>query len=76
MTFGEPLDAMLLMGTGVTVRGISVGGAEAAKALARAMDDHKGKSPIDRVFSFENANDAFQAQSSPELFGKIVIDLG
>ncbi len=75
MTFGDPLDPMLLMGKGVTVRGISVGDAEGAKALAQAINDHKVKPPIDQTFDFEDARSAFQAQSSPELFGKIVIHL-
>ena len=74
MTFGEPLDPMLLMGKGVTVRGIAVGDAEGFKALSQAIDTHQVKPPIDRTFRFEDAKDAFRAQSSPELFGKIVID--
>ena len=75
MTFGEPLDPMMLMGKGVTVRGIAVGDAEGFKALSQAIDAHRVKPPIDRIFGFEDAKDAFRAQSSAELFGKIVIDL-
>lgn len=75
MTFGEPLDPMLLMGKGVTVRGIAVGDAEGAKALSQAVNAHHVKPPINRTFSFEDAKDAYRAQSSPEVFGKIVINV-
>ncbi len=75
MTFGEPLDPMLLMGKGLTVRGTAVGDAEGFRALSQFIDTHAIKPPVDRTFRFEEAKQAFQAQSSPELFGKIVIDL-
>ncbi len=45
------------------------------EAMAQAIDKHQIRPPIDRRFRFENAKDAYQAQSSPELFGKIVIDM-
>ncbi len=75
MTFGEPLDPMLLMGKALTVRGIAVGDAEGFRAMSRAIDHHRIRPPIDRTFRFEQAKDAYRAQSSPGLFGKIVIDL-
>ncbi len=45
------------------------------EAMVQAIDTHKIRPPIDRRFRFEDAKDAYQVQSSPELFGKIVIDL-
>ncbi len=43
--------------------------------MVQAIDIHKIRPPIDRTFRFEDAKDAYRAQSSPELFGKIVIAL-
>ncbi len=76
MTFDDgPLEFVSLMSKGATVRGISVGNAQMYEAMVQAIDKHQVRPPIDRRFRFENAKDAYQAQSSPELFGKIVIDM-
>ncbi len=76
MTFDDgPLEFTSLMSKGATVRGIAVGNAQMYEAMAQAIDKHQVRPPIDRRFRFENAKDAYQAQSSPELFGKIVIDM-
>lgn len=75
MTFGEPLDPMLLMGKGVTVRGIAVGDAKGLVALSQAIDTHQTRPPVGRTFQFEDAKAAYQAQSSRDLFGKIVIEI-
>ncbi|KAB8320466.1 NAD(P)-dependent alcohol dehydrogenase [Tolypothrix campylonemoides VB511288] len=75
MTADGPPNPALLMGKGATVRGIAVGNAKAYEAMSQAIDTHQVKPPIDRRFHFEDAKDAYQAQSSPELFGKIVIEL-
>jgi NADPH:quinone reductase-like Zn-dependent oxidoreductase len=69
------LDFGSLMSKSATVRGISVGNAEMYEAMVQAIDLHKIRPPIDRRFRFEEAKDAYRAQSSPELFGKIVIEL-
>ncbi|WP_193199841.1 zinc-dependent alcohol dehydrogenase family protein [Nostoc sp. MG11] len=76
MSFDDrPLDFMALMGRSATVRGVAVGSAELYNAMVQAIDTHQIKPPIDRRFRFEDAKTAYQAQSSPDLFGKIVIDL-
>ena len=76
MVFDDrPLDFMLLMTKGASVRGTTVGNAEMYNAMAQAIDTHKVRPPIDSRFRFEDIKDAYRAQSSPELFGKIVIDL-
>jgi NADPH:quinone reductase-like Zn-dependent oxidoreductase len=76
MTFDDgPLDFGSLMSKSATIRGISVGNAEMYEAMVQAIDTHKIRPPIDRRFRFEDAKDAYLAQSSPELFGKIVIEL-
>lgn len=76
MTFdNRPLDFLSLMSKGSVVRGVAVGSAEMYDAMVQAINTHKIRPPIDRRFRFEEAKTAYQAQSSPELFGKIVIDL-
>jgi NADPH:quinone reductase-like Zn-dependent oxidoreductase len=77
MTFADaPLEGVLLLGKGATVRGIAVGNAEMYEQMVQAIDTHKIHPPIDRRFRFEDAKDAYRAQSSPELFGKVVIHVG
>ena len=71
---GAPNPA-LLMAKAVSVRGVVVGNAKAYEALAAAVDEHKIKPPIHQRFGFEDAKAALQAQSSPDLFGKLVIDV-
>jgi NADPH:quinone reductase-like Zn-dependent oxidoreductase len=76
MTFDDgPLDFGSLMSKSAKIRGISVGNAQMYEAMVQAIDTHKICPPIDRRFRFEDAKDAYRAQSSPELFGKIVIEL-
>lgn len=71
----RPFDFLSLMTKGASVRGIAVGSAEMYNVMVQAIDTYKIQPPIDQHFRFENAKAAYQAQSSPELFGKIVIDL-
>lgn len=76
MAFDDrPLDFLSLMSKGATVRGVAVGSAELYDKMVQAINMHKIRPPIDRRFRFEDAKAAYRAQSSPELFGKIVIDL-
>lgn len=70
-----PLEFATLMSKNATVRGISVGSAEMYEAMVQAIDHHKIQPPIDQRFRFEDAKEAYRSQSSPELFGKIVIDV-
>lgn len=70
-----PPPFLYLMMKGASVRGTAVGSATAYADLLQFVDAHGIKPPIDRVFSFAQAKEAFQAAVSPELFGKIVIDL-
>lgn len=70
-----PLEFATLMSKSATVRGISVGNAEMYEAMVQAIDQYQIRPPINRRFRFEDAKDAYRAQSSSELFGKIVIDV-
>lgn len=76
MEFAQsPPDFFLMLGKCAAIRGVAVGSAEMYEAMVQAIDTHKIRPPIDRSFRFEDAKAAYQAQSSPELFGKIVISV-
>jgi NADPH:quinone reductase-like Zn-dependent oxidoreductase len=62
-----------LMFKGASLRGIFVGSAAMAKSLNAAIDSCSIKPVVDRVFAFEDAKAAYAYQSSPDLFGKVVI---
>ncbi len=64
-----------LMSKSATVRGIAAGSSQMYEALAQTLDTHKVRPPIDSRFRFEDIKDAYRAQSSPELFGKVTIEL-
>jgi len=63
----------ILMPKGASLRGIFVGSAEMAVKLNRGIDTTGIKPVIGRTFAFEEAQQAYEYQSSPDLFGKVVI---
>jgi NADPH:quinone reductase-like Zn-dependent oxidoreductase len=67
---------MPLMTKGARLCGIFVGSAAMARALNAFVDAHGIRPVIDRVFDFADAKAAFAYQSSPGLFGKVVIRVG
>lgn len=64
-----------LMFKGASIRGIFVGSKAMAQALNGVIDAHAIKPVIDRRFALDEALAAYRYQSSPELFGKVVITL-
>lgn len=64
-----------LMFKGASIRGIFVGSRGMATRLNAFIDSHAIKPVIDRTFAMEDALEAYRYQSSPELFGKVVITL-
>ncbi len=72
---GETMDPSLLIFKGAVVRAIGVGSAADHADLVRFIDTHQVTPPIGRRFRFEDAKDAWRAQASPEVFGKVVIDV-
>ncbi len=70
-----PPNFMALMMKSGSIRGTSVGGAAAYDDLIKAVDTTGIKPPIDRVFGFDDAKDAYRAAVSPKLFGKVVIEV-
>jgi NADPH:quinone reductase-like Zn-dependent oxidoreductase len=65
-----PRDMMFKAGR---MRGIFVGSADMAIRLNAAIDANGFKPVVDRVFDFAEAKAAYAYQSSPDLFGKVVI---
>ena len=47
----------------------------AYRDLIAAIDAYGIKPPVDQVFKFEEAKEAYKAAVSPALFGKIVIQI-
>jgi NADPH:quinone reductase-like Zn-dependent oxidoreductase len=64
---------MPLMVKGASLRGIFVGSVAMARELNTFVDRHNVKPVVDRVFDFADAKAAYSYQSSPDLFGKVVI---
>jgi len=60
----------------VRVQGIFVGSVAMFEAMNRAIDLHKIRPVVDRVFPFEQAAEAFRHLESGEHFGKVVIRVG
>ena len=65
----------VLMAKGATVRGTAVGSAADYAALAADIDATGLRPPIHRHFAFSEAKAAYEAQLSPDLVGKLVIDV-
>ena len=74
-TAGNDFQVQLLMMKTATLRGTMVGSASMHRALVQDIDANQVKPPIDRHYRFEDAHAAFEAQRSPKVFGKIVIDI-
>jgi NADPH:quinone reductase-like Zn-dependent oxidoreductase len=64
-----------LMFKGASIRGIFVGSKAMAEKLGAFIGQHGIYPVIDRTFAMEQARDAYAYQSSPALFGKVVITL-
>lgn len=73
--FGDAIEPGLFLAKGTSIRGIPVGTRDAMEAMIKFIDEHKIKPVIDRVIAFVDAKAAYEAQSTPDLFGKIVIEL-
>ena len=69
----NPLPAVM---KGVGIQGIYVGPRDMFEAMNRAVGLHGIRPVIDRVFSFEEARDAYRYLQSGAHFGKVVIAVG
>ncbi len=70
-----PPPLIFLMMKGASIRGTAVGSVAAYADLLHAVDASGIKPPIDQVFSFDQAKEAYQAAVAPTLFGKIVVNI-
>lgn len=70
---GEPMDPLVILGTGAIVRGVMVGSREMFENMNRAIELHKIRPVIDRIFDFEQAKEALAYLDSGTHVGKIVI---
>jgi NADPH:quinone reductase-like Zn-dependent oxidoreductase len=70
---GQPFDPNLMRGTSVTLRSVSVGSRQDFEAMNRAIDLHKLRPVVDRVFPFAQAKEAYRYLEDRKHFGKIVI---
>lgn len=73
--FGDVIEPGLFLAKGVSIRGIPVGSRDGLEEVVDFVDKHQIKPMIDRVVPFVDAKHAYQAQSAPDLLGKIVIEI-
>jgi len=65
----------VLMSKGASIRGTAVGGAKNFEDLVAAISVNHIDPPIGQTFNFEQAKEAYQAQTSADVFGKVVIEV-
>ena len=70
-----PIPVGALMGLGATVSGIYVGSRADFEAMNAFMEEHRIRPLIDRVFGFEQAQEAYDLMGTGSFMGKIVIAL-
>jgi NADPH:quinone reductase-like Zn-dependent oxidoreductase len=75
LTGGE-IDPTPIMRRNVTLRGIFVGSREMFEAMNRAIAQHALRPVIDKVFPFEQAQDAYRHLQGASHVGKVVIRAG
>jgi NADPH:quinone reductase-like Zn-dependent oxidoreductase len=71
--FGAAVPAGALMGLGASMSGIYVGSREDFENMNGFIAQHEIRPYIDRVFEFEDADEAFDFMENGSYFGKIVI---
>ncbi|WP_047243032.1 zinc-dependent alcohol dehydrogenase family protein [Chromobacterium subtsugae] len=68
-----PLDFMRFFLSGATLRRIAVGHREGFEAMLRAIEQHRLRPALDRVFAFDDARAAWERFASRRNLGKVVI---
>ena len=68
----KPPNLLYLMMKTASIRGVAVGSLAAYRDLIAAVDEQGIKPPVDEVFRFGEAKEAYKSAVSPDLFGKIV----
>ena len=70
---GNPFNPASLIGNSAKLQGLSVGSREMFEAMCSAIDQHRIRPVVDKVFPWEEARAAFEAMAGGEHFGKIVL---
>lgn len=70
-----PIPVGALMGKGAVATGIYVGSRADFEAMNAFMEEHEIRPVIDRVFAFEQAQEAYDLMGSGNFMGKIVVAL-
>ncbi len=73
MTFGDVIDPGLFLAKGVSLRGIPVGSRQQHEQVVTFIESNAIKPIIYKTFGFDDVKAAYDAQLSPEIFGKVVI---
>lgn len=73
--YGSDLPTDSLMWINATASGVYVGSRQDFEAMNAFISEHKLRPPIDQVFEFERAPEAFDAMRDGRFMGKIVIRL-
>jgi len=75
MTFGDVIDPGLFLAKGVSLRGIPVGSRQQHEQAVDFIESNGIKPIIYKTFGFDEAKAAYEAQLSPDIFGKVVIKI-
>jgi NADPH:quinone reductase-like Zn-dependent oxidoreductase len=70
---GEPFNPASLIGNSAKLQGLSVGSREMFEAMCRAIDQHRIRPVVDKLFPWTEARAALEAMAAGEHFGKIVL---
>lgn len=73
---GETIDPMSILAANCVLRGVLVGSREMFQAMNRTIEVHRIRPAIDRLFEFEQANEALAYLDTGAHVGKIVIRIG
>ncbi len=71
---GEPFNPAGLIGNAAKLQGVFVGSRDMFEAMCRAIELHKIRPVVDKVFAWTDAKAAFSAMAAGEHFGKIVLE--
>jgi NADPH:quinone reductase-like Zn-dependent oxidoreductase len=68
------INPAVLIGNSAKLQGLSVGSREMFEAMCRAIELHRIRPVVDKVFPWTEAKAAFNAMAAGEHFGKIVLE--
>lgn len=69
----EKLDLFRVFWKQLTLQGSTMGSPDDFAAMLRFVEEHKIRPAVDRIFPFDQVNEALQLMANSEQFGKIVL---